>query len=100
MCGCSVAADLAAEFESFDKANPEVWKLFRRFTFELIDKGRTHFSADAVVHRIRWETAIRTTTTDYKINDHHVAFYARKFMRLYPQYDGFFRTRSSVADAA
>jgi hypothetical protein len=33
------------------------------------------------------------TGEPYKINDHYSAYYARLFMRDYPEYDGFFRTR-------
>lgn len=81
-------------FEEFDQDNPDVWELFKQFTFELINAGREYYSVDAVVHRIRWETAVQTESKDeYKINDHFTAHYARKFHDEFPKHTGFFRTR-------
>ena len=34
-----------------DAENPRVWELFVKFTFELIQRGFTHHSAYAVMHR-------------------------------------------------
>jgi hypothetical protein len=80
-------------FEAFHLANPRVWELFVRFTFEAIDAGHKNYSARAIAHRIRWHTTVETTDTDYKINNNHVRRYALKFMREYPEHGGFFRTR-------
>lgn len=85
---------LERAFEDYHRANPQVYELFKQFTFEVIRSGRRHFSADAVLHRIRWEAAVKTTDSEgFKINNNYAAFYARKFMKDFPQYEGFFRTR-------
>jgi len=90
---------LIREFERFDAENPHVWKLFERFTFEAIASGRRHFSISLITERIRWELYITTKSDDgFKINNNHRAFYSRKFMNMYPEWDGIFRTRQSVAD--
>jgi hypothetical protein len=82
------------DFEDFDAANPLVWELFKKFTFQAIGVGRSTFSARVILGRIRWETAIETNSGDgLKINDHHSPYYSRKFMSSYPQHAGFFRTR-------
>lgn len=86
------------EFEKFDEANPFVWELFVKFTMELIRAGRTRYSADSILHRIRWETAVKTTDETFKINNNFSAFYARKFMSVFTMYDGFFELRKSKAD--
>lgn len=80
-------------FSDFHTENPQVYELFKRFTFEVIRRGHQHYSADAVIHRIRWETGIKTTGDERKINNNHVARYARMFMEEHPEYRGFFRTR-------
>jgi hypothetical protein len=90
-------ASLAAKFAEYDARNPAIWELFQHFTFAIMNAGQTHYSADAILHRVRWETTVTSTET-FKINNNYSAFYARKFMMSYPQYDGFFRTRTSQAD--
>lgn len=89
---------LKQAFEDFHAQNPGVYELFKRFTFELIQAGRTYYSSDAVCHRIRWHTAIETEGDDFKINNDYTAYYARKFMRDFPEYKGFFRVRSVAAE--
>jgi hypothetical protein len=88
---------MSAKFSKFHAANPEVWNLFKRFTSEIMDAGNTHYSADAVLHRVRWETALSTGET-FKINNNYSAFYARLYHREFPKHAGFFMTRISVAD--
>lgn len=91
---------LLADVRAFHVEHPEVWEHFRAFTMELIRRGRTHYSADAVMHRVRWETdagADARGGESLKINNNHVAFYARRFNRMYPEYGEFFRTREQTS---
>ena len=87
-----------AKFVQFDNDNPKVWEMFVHFTFELIARGRTRHSARDVLHRIRWETSLRTDDEVFKVNDHWSPCYARKFHKAYSQHDGFFAVRPSRAD--
>jgi len=95
--------NMAAKFTEFDMRHPEVWDMFCRFTLEAINSGRRNYSADAVMHRVRWENDIAVKPGDendqYKINNNHIAFYARKFKNYFPQHAGFFRMRISEADS-
>jgi len=84
-------------FEKFDKANPRCWQLFAHFTHEAIEANAIHFGAQAILERIRWETAINTQG-EFKVNNNYAPFYARKFHEEFPEHKGFFRTRESVAD--
>ena len=87
-------------FAELDLANPRIWILFERFTFEMIARGFLHYSADAVMHRVRWETAAMLDDGSvFKISNDWVAFYARKFHRMHPEHYGFFRLRPSMADS-
>ena len=90
---------LEAEFWHFHAHNPEVYGLFCHFAGRLVKRGFEHHSADAVLHRIRWETAVETSHLGYKINNDFSAYYARLWMRLHPEHDGFFRTRK-IREAA
>lgn len=94
----SLKSDLQIAFEAFDAANPAVYRLFCRFTHELIQRGRRNYSADAILHRVRWETALQTVDDDFKVNNSFVSGYARKFMADYPAHKGFFQLRKSVFD--
>ena len=84
-------------FNAFDEANPSVWSMFVRFAFELIRCGRERYSADALLHRIRWEVAVNTVGDDFKVNNDFAALYARKFREQYPEHAGFFETRERRA---
>lgn len=83
-------------FEEFNQQNPEVYKLFMRFTFQAIKAGKKHLSAGMIFERIRWETQIETAGVgdDYKINDIYEPYYSRLFMEDFPEHKGFFHTRA------
>jgi hypothetical protein len=81
---------LEQEWRAWHKENPHVYRLFNRFTREAISRGHQRLSAWLIINRVRWETAIVTTGNDFKISNDYIAYYSREFMRLNPQYDGFF----------
>ena len=95
---------LAARFNEYDNNNPDIWELFKRFTWQAYKAGHNRFSAQAIIERIRWETSVNWTAEklatpgEFKINNDFVACYARKFNRENPRHSGFFRTRHSSAD--
>lgn len=88
-----------AKFDAYDAANPGIYALFKRFTFEMIRAGRIHYSARTIIHRIRWHTDLYAESGDgFKINNDFSPFYARRFEAEFPEHNGFFLKRSSVAD--
>jgi hypothetical protein len=90
---------LLESFVKFHKANPQVWLLFRKFTLQLIEGGRTHYSADAIIQRVRWDIDNATSDEPFKINDHATCFFARLFQVKYPEHRGFFRTRHRPSES-
>ena len=86
------------KFRIFHEDNPEVYELFKRFTFEAMNRGHQQLSAEMIINRIRWETKVVTTDADYKINNDYKPFYSRLFIVEHPQHKDFFRLRQSVAD--
>ena len=86
------------KFRIFHEANPRVYELFKRFTFEAMNRGHQQLSAEMIINRIRWETKVVTTDADYKINNDYKPFYSRLFIVEHPQHKDFFRLRQSVAD--
>lgn len=86
---------LAERFEDFHRTHGEVYTLFERFARELKARGRDRYSADAILHRIRWHYATSgPDASGFKINDHYSAMYARKLMDDFPEFAGFFETRA------
>lgn len=90
---------LREKFERYDRENPQVWRMFCRFTHEAINAGRARFSAKMVFERLRWYTTVETRGDDgFKLNNNYHAFYARKFMEHHPQHDGLFETRKQKSE--
>ena len=89
---------LADRFNEYDNNNPHVWQLFKQFACDAYQAGHARFSAQSIIERIRWKTSVETRGGEFKINNDFAACYARKFHAENPHLDGFFRTRSSVAD--
>ncbi len=89
-------------FEAFDAANPQVWRLFCMFTRQLIGAGHKRGSAKMVLERIRWETTVETNSAKpVKLNNNYTSRYARKWECEQPEgYANFFRTRKLNADSA
>jgi hypothetical protein len=74
---------------------PEVVALFEKITFGLIEKGFTHYSADAILHRIRWHFRVDMGMRDFKCNNNWTAKLSRWFMESHPSYNEFFEIRAS-----
>ncbi len=87
--------ELKAKFEEWDRANPEVWELFRKFTFQMIKRGFKNYSGSAIVNIVRWHTdkADVDGQSTFKVNQNYYPFYTRRFMELFPEFGDFFRTR-------
>lgn len=74
---------------------PEVVTLFVKLALDLIDAGWDHYSARAILHRIRWHYHVEKSDRDFKCNNNWTPTMARYFHALHPQHAGFFRTRCS-----
>lgn len=89
---------LQQQCQDFHEKHPEVWELFCKFTFDRINRGFKHYSVNGVFERIRWETDFGGTgVVQFKINNNHRPFYARRFMKMFPEHEGFFRTRTQTS---
>jgi hypothetical protein len=96
----SRAEQIDAAFRAFHAASPQVWELFVRFTLDVIRRGFEHYSADAILHRVRWHTDVEAMTDEgFKINNNYSACYSRRFHSTYPEYAGFFRERDRTSSA-
>lgn len=91
--------EMAEQCMEFHRQHPEVWDLFVQFTQEMIRKGFSNYSSNAIFERIRWEKDAGGDGTEaFKLNNNYRAMYARRFMKMYPQHAGFFRTREQISE--
>ena len=86
-------------WKAWHEANPRFWNLFVKFTFDLINAGHQHGSADMVCHRIRWESALELNSTEpVRINNDYTCLWSRLFANQYPQHGEFFRQRRRISE--
>lgn len=86
------------KFRHFIQKNPKIWRLFETFTFDRINRGHDRYSADSIIHRIRWETPAKTNESDdFKINNNISSYMARHFIRKHPKYNKFFELRRQTS---
>lgn len=92
--------ELREQCEAFDRAHPEVWQAFCRFTLERIRAGFRHGGVNAIFERMRWELSTPDDhgASRFKINNNYAPFYARWFAECYPEHAGFFRMRAQTSD--
>lgn len=80
--------------EQFPAGIPrDVCELFEKLAFEVITTGRTRYSSDAILHRIRWHFQIERGDADFKCNNNWTAGLSRWFMAKHPKHSEFFETR-------
>jgi hypothetical protein len=74
---------------------PGVVYLFQKLTWQLVNRGFAHYSARAIMHRIRWHHEVDKGEKDFKCNNNWTPQLSRWFMNKHPELDGFFETRAS-----
>jgi hypothetical protein len=86
-----------ADFLTFHRNNPHIWKLLIRFARQATRAGLSKLSIALLIERVRWEVYVVTRSTDgYKINNNFGAFYARKLNRL-DEFAGMFEIRKQLS---
>lgn len=86
-------SEIFAAYQKWDAANPHFYPLFVRFALQLAERGYRNLSSKLIFERIRWESMIRTTGEEWKLNNNYTPIYARRFMRDHHNLDGLFRLR-------
>ncbi len=85
------------DFNKYDSENPEIWNAFVLIARKAKARGFKHYSAYGVCQIIRWETAVHGND-GFKMSNNYQPDYARKMMKEYPEFDGFFRLRELSVD--
>jgi hypothetical protein len=76
-----------------DGVPAEVCELFARLATEAHRSGLKHYSADAILHRVRWHEQIERGNREFKANNNWTAPLARWLMARNPAMRGFFEIR-------
>lgn len=71
---------------------------FEYYARKVLAAGRTRFSAEMIINRMRWYAQIETNDPDYKINNNWKKPLAEDLMRRCPEFAGFFETRERRDD--
>ena len=87
-------------FETYHKEHPEIWKEFVKTTLETIKKGFKHYSSKSIFEIIRWHKGGDIKSDGFKVNNNYTADYARKFIKEFPEHEGFFRMRTRLKETA
>jgi hypothetical protein len=80
-------------FEQFHQAHPSVFELFTAFATQKLLEGHTRYSADAILHRVRWEMEGQWQESGFKINNDFSSRYARLLSRTDERFADFFEFR-------
>ena len=75
------------------RKNPFLLEKCYQLCLRAKQRGITRWSADAVFHVLRWETAASTGDLELKINNNYSSLAARELMTEYPELKGFFELR-------
>lgn len=81
------------QFRRYDNENPQIWDAFVRTTLDAIKKGYQRIGAHFIIQILRWEIGVQATNDFRKIGNNYFPYYARKFMKEYPQHEGIFELR-------
>lgn len=78
-----------------DRVPPHVAAMFERLALQLVRQGHQHYSARAILHRIRWHYTVDEGQRDFKCNNNWTPALSRWLMLKHPELDDFFEIRAS-----
>lgn len=71
----------------------DVQLLFDDLAQDLIRRGWRHYSARAILHRIRWHFHVDQGNREWKCNNNWTPLLARNWLNRHPEYPKFFEVR-------
>lgn len=86
------------KFLKYDEQNPQYWQEFCKRAYEFIDKGYDRIGAKLITETIRWDEECRRRKISYNFSNDFHAYYARKFLKIHPQYKDLFELRPVKRD--
>lgn len=97
--GVSDALSTTEKFELFHQLNPHIYDLLVQLSRQWIrDTGRPKLGVAQLWERMRWDLAVRSSATDFRLNNDYKAYYARLIMKRESDLADLFDLRKSEAD--
>ena len=84
-------------FKQYHEQSPEVYEAFKKYAFQLINRGYKRIGAKQIFEVIRWHSMV-SGNDKYKCNNNYTADYARKFEKDFPDHFGIFSKRLCNSD--
>ena len=86
--------DARVKFLEWLPDNTHIVKSFGKYALQLKENGhREYYSAYAIRERLRWDSMLSETGTEYKISNNMTPFIARLIMKMDHRLDGMFKTK-------
>ena len=82
-----------ASWEEAKRQNPNLLERLADVVRRAQVKGLSHWSIDAALHVLRFETPVTTGGSCFKINNNISSVASRDLLSCYPQFEGFLKTR-------
>lgn len=80
-------------FREYDERNPHIWDAFVEVTELALKKGYSRIGAAFIGNIIRWERPEMADFDIYKVNNDFFPYYARKYMKKFPDKQTVFEIR-------
>lgn len=80
-------------FQAFNEANPHIYDALVNLARDLRIRGHWRIGIGMLFEVLRWQTAMVTTDTAFKLNNNYRSHYARAIMADHPDLDGIFELR-------
>lgn len=84
---------LEEQFDAFHGANPHVYSALRSLARELKRRGAKKAGIGQLFEVLRWQYALQTQGSEYRLNNNYRSFYAR-LLNQEPELRGMFETRT------
>ena len=65
------------KFQEFRRENPHVYRRLVKLALALAMKGHKRYGIKSLFEVLRWEEAMATTGSQFKLNNNYTALYAR-----------------------
>lgn len=92
------ADKMFVDFKKFHQDNPTVYQELRVLALSMRMKGRDKYGIGSLFEVLRWQRAMQTTGSEFKLNNNYRSFYARMLMERNMNLKEFFFLRDSRAD--
>lgn len=92
---------LVKRFFEYHKANPEIYRKFKHYAFELFTaKPTRRIGAQIIIERLRYDVYLNPDRLDdeFKLPNEFGPAYARMFMDDHSRYNGLITIRTSIFD--